>query len=137
MRLLHTAERASLQARLRARDEALAAARERQARAGGGIAGHTPPDLAALLDDVVQAYAGGIRPDPLFIDEGLGSLDPESLDRAMRALVDLQQKGRMVGIISHVDELKRQIGAGIEVIPGPAGSRARVGKLAPLLNSPS
>lgn len=83
--------------------------------------------LALGLSDVVQAYAGGIQLDTLFIDEGFGSLDPESLDMAMKALIDLQQKGRMVGIISHVDELKRQIDAGIEVTLGATGSHVRVG----------
>lgn len=75
----------------------------------------------------MQAYAGGIQLDTLFIDEGFGSLDPESLDMAMKALSELRQKGRMVGIISHVDELKRQIDVGIEVIPGRSGSQVRVG----------
>ena len=83
--------------------------------------------LALGLSDVVQAYAGGIQLDTLFIDEGFGSLDPESLDMAMKALIDLQQKGRMVGIISHVDDLKRQINSGIEVTLGAAGSHVRVG----------
>lgn len=83
--------------------------------------------LALGLSDVVQAYAGGIQLDTLFIDEGFGSLDPESLDMAMKALSELRQKGRMVGIISHVDELKRQIEVGIEVIPGRSGSQVRVG----------
>ncbi|MCX9157802.1 SMC family ATPase [Niveibacterium sp. 24ML] len=86
--------------------------------------------LALGLSDVVQAYAGGIQLDTLFIDEGFGSLDPESLDMAMKALIDLKQQGRMVGIISHVDELKRQIDAGIEVTFGAAGSHARVGSAA-------
>ncbi|SIR38251.1 exonuclease SbcC [Aromatoleum tolulyticum] len=82
--------------------------------------------LALGLSDVVQSYAGGIQLDTLFIDEGFGSLDPESLDMAMKALIDLQQKGRMVGIISHVDELKRQIDTGIEVSLGAAGSHVRI-----------
>ncbi|MCC4115870.1 SMC family ATPase [Aromatoleum toluclasticum] len=82
--------------------------------------------LALGLSDVVQSYAGGIQLDTLFIDEGFGSLDPESLDMAMKALIDLQQKGRMVGIISHVDELKRQIDTGIEVSLGAAGSHMRI-----------
>lgn len=83
--------------------------------------------LALGLSDVVQSYAGGIQLDTLFIDEGFGSLDPESLDMAMRALADLQSKGRMVGIISHVEELKRQLGTGIAITPGPAGSHVRCG----------
>jgi len=83
--------------------------------------------LALGLSDVVQAYAGGIQLDTLFIDEGFGSLDPESLDMAMKALGELRQKGRMIGIISHVDELKRQIDVGIEVIRGRSGSHVQVG----------
>ncbi|NMG00682.1 SMC family ATPase [Aromatoleum toluolicum] len=82
--------------------------------------------LALGLSDVVQSYAGGIQLDTLFIDEGFGSLDPESLDMAMKALIDLQQKGRMVGIISHVDELKRQIDTGIEISLGAAGSHVQI-----------
>ncbi|WP_207062251.1 AAA family ATPase [Motiliproteus sp. SC1-56] len=62
--------------------------------------------LALGLSDVVQSYAGGIKLDTLFIDEGFGSLDPESLDLAVRTLIDLQASGRMIGIISHVSELK-------------------------------
>ncbi|MCV5656096.1 hypothetical protein OFN54_32645, partial [Escherichia coli] len=57
--------------------------------------------LALGLSDVVQSYSGGIRLDTLFIDEGFGSLDPESLDLAIQTLVDLQQTGRMIGVISH------------------------------------
>ncbi|MDW2111083.1 SMC family ATPase, partial [Vibrio sp. 2089] len=55
--------------------------------------------LALGLSDVVQSYSGGIRLDTLFIDEGFGSLDPESLDLAIQTLVDLQQTGRMIGVI--------------------------------------
>lgn len=83
--------------------------------------------LALGLSDVVQGYAGGIQLDTLFIDEGFGSLDPESLDMALRTLIDLRQQGRLVGIISHVEELKRQIDLGIEVSRGATGSRVRVG----------
>jgi exonuclease SbcC len=82
--------------------------------------------LALGLSDVVQAYAGGIRLDTLFIDEGFGSLDAESLDLAIRTLVDLQSSGRMVGIISHVAELKEQLPLRIDVVTGRAGSGIRV-----------
>jgi len=82
--------------------------------------------LALGLSDVVQAYAGGVQLDTLFIDEGFGSLDPESLDMAMRTLVDLQQRGRLVGVISHVEEMKQQIDVAIEVKPGPRGSSVRI-----------
>lgn len=82
--------------------------------------------LALGLSDVVQAYAAGIRLDTLFIDEGFGSLDAESLDLAIRTLVDLQSAGRMVGIISHVAELKEQLPRRIDVLAGRAGSSIRV-----------
>ncbi|WP_341646480.1 SMC family ATPase [Thauera sp. SDU_THAU2] len=82
--------------------------------------------LALGLSDVVQAYAGGVQLDTLFIDEGFGSLDPESLDMAMRALIDLQQRGRTVGVISHVEDMKQQIGTAIEVVQGVRGSRVRM-----------
>jgi len=82
--------------------------------------------LALGLSDVVQAYAGGIRLDTLFIDEGFGSLDSESLDLAIRALVDLQSSGRMVGIISHVAELKEQLPRRIDVHAGRFGSSLSV-----------
>ena len=81
--------------------------------------------LALGLADVVQAYAGGIRLDTIFVDEGFGSLDPEALDLAFRALVDLQQGGRLVGIISHVPELKERIDVRLEVIPAQRGSVTR------------
>lgn len=79
--------------------------------------------LALGLSDVVQAYAGGIRLDTLFIDEGFGSLDPESLDLAIRTLTDLQKSGRMIGIISHVAELKEQIPARIDIKASELGSK--------------
>ena len=60
--------------------------------------------LALGLSDVVQAYAGGIKLETMFIDEGFGSLDPEVLELSIQTLVDLQQDGRLVGIISHVPE---------------------------------
>ncbi|HHW65908.1 MAG TPA: SMC family ATPase [Rhodocyclaceae bacterium] len=82
--------------------------------------------LALGLSDVVQAYAGGVQLDTLFIDEGFGSLDPESLDMAMKALIDLQQRGRTVGVISHVEEMKQQIDVAIEVVQGVRGSRVRI-----------
>jgi exonuclease SbcC len=81
--------------------------------------------LALGLADVVQAYAGGIRLDAVFVDEGFGSLDPEALDLAFRALVDLQRSGRLVGVISHVPELRERIDARLEVIRTRIGSTAR------------
>ncbi|WP_454743077.1 AAA family ATPase [Cupriavidus necator] len=80
--------------------------------------------LALGLADVVQSRAGGIQLDTLFVDEGFGTLDPESLDFAIRTLLDLQQAGRLVGIISHVTELRERIDVRLEVRPGVGGSRA-------------
>lgn len=80
--------------------------------------------LALGLVDVVQSYSGGIHLDTLFVDEGFGTLDPESLDFAIKALIDLQQGGRLVGIISHVPELKERIDARLEVTPTSKGSIA-------------
>tara|TARA_R110002072_G_scaffold302794_1_gene488767 strand:+ start:2658 stop:5720 length:3063 start_codon:yes stop_codon:yes gene_type:complete len=78
--------------------------------------------LALGLSDVVQSYAGGIKLDALFIDEGFGSLDMESLDAAIRVLMDLQSSGRMIGIISHVTELKEQMANRIDVVISRVGS---------------
>lgn len=82
--------------------------------------------LALGLSDVVQSYSGGIKLDTLFIDEGFGSLDPESLELAIRALYEIKDVGKMIGIISHVSELKEQIPLQIEVIPTTSGSRVKM-----------
>ncbi len=82
--------------------------------------------LALGLSDVVQARSGGIRLDTMFIDEGFGSLDAESLDLAIDTLMDLQRDGgRLIGIISHVPELAERIDARLEVTATEKGSRAR------------
>lgn len=81
--------------------------------------------LALGLADVVQSYAGGISLDTMFVDEGFGTLDPESLDHAIQCLIDLQKSGRLVGIISHVPELKERIDARLEITPAKEGSKAR------------
>ena len=79
--------------------------------------------LALGLAQVVQSRAGGIHMETLFVDEGFGTLDPESLDFAMRTLIDLQREGRLVGIISHVAELRERIDVRLEVRPAALGSR--------------
>ncbi len=81
--------------------------------------------LALGLADIVQSYSGGIRLDTIFIDEGFGSLDPETLDLAFKAFADLQNTGRLIGIISHVPELKERIQTRLEVVPGKRGSIAK------------
>lgn len=71
--------------------------------------------LALGMADVIQAYEGGISIETMFIDEGFGSLDEESLNKAIDTLIDLQKSGRMIGVISHVHELKQAIPAILEV----------------------
>lgn len=78
--------------------------------------------LALGLSEVVQAYAGGVRLETLFIDEGFGSLDTETLDLAVATLMELQTGGRMIGVISHVSELKEQLPQRIEVAASGQGS---------------
>ena len=80
--------------------------------------------LALGLAEVVQAFAGGIRLETVFVDEGFGSLDDESLDLAMAALEGLKAGGRLVGIISHVSELQERGYAQLVVSTGKSGSRA-------------
>lgn len=86
--------------------------------------------LALGLSDVVQGYAGGIRLDALFIDEGFGTLDPEVLELAIQVLVELtsgpEASGRMVGVISHVPELKARLAKGIAVAPRADGKGSQV-----------
>ncbi|MFZ1834224.1 MAG: SbcC/MukB-like Walker B domain-containing protein, partial [Pseudomonadales bacterium] len=107
-------------------EDAYTGTRRSVATLSGGESFMAALSLALGLSDVVQAHSGGIRLDTLFIDEGFGSLDPDSLDLAIRTLVDLQAAGRMVGIISHVPELKQQISAQVVVEAGVSGSRLRV-----------
>ena len=83
--------------------------------------------LAFGLSEVVQNHSGAVRLDSLFIDEGFGSLDGETLDTAMKALEMLQGGGRLIGIISHVSELKNRIPCCIQVSRTASGaSRAAV-----------
>ncbi len=83
--------------------------------------------LALGLSDEVQSYAGGVRLDTMFIDEGFGSLDEDTLDCALRALAGLSEGRRLVGLISHVPALKEQIDRKIVVTKDRAGgSRAEI-----------
>ena len=80
--------------------------------------------LALGLADVVQEYAGGIHLDAMFIDEGFGTLDAESLDLALKTLTRLQGSGRLIGIISHVAELEERIPAKLRITKTDRGSSA-------------
>ena len=77
--------------------------------------------LALGLGEVVTSRAGGIRLDTLFVDEGFGSLDPETLELAMRTLDELRAGGRTVGVISHVEAMKEQLPAQLVVEATPQG----------------
>lgn len=78
--------------------------------------------LALGTSDVVQSYAGGIQVEVLFVDEGFGALDSESLDQAVKILTTIGGGRRMIGIVSHVEELKEQIDAQIMVQKNNNGS---------------
>ena len=82
--------------------------------------------LALGLADVVTAEAGGTRIEALFVDEGFGSLDEDTLEEVMTVLDGLREGGRMVGIVSHVAELRQRIPAQVRVRKGQAGSHLAV-----------
>lgn len=83
--------------------------------------------LAFGLSEVVQSHSGTVGLDSIFIDEGFGSLDSETLDAAMKALALLQSGGRMIGVISHVQELQSRITNRLQVTQTPEGhARAKV-----------
>ncbi|EKE9665281.1 SbcC/MukB-like Walker B domain-containing protein [Listeria innocua] len=91
----------------------------------GGESFKTSLALALSLAEVVQEMAGGISLETMFIDEGFGTLDPESLEVAVECLLETQENGRLVGIISHVPELKERISARLEVTATNHGSKTK------------
>ncbi|MBD0716073.1 SbcC/MukB-like Walker B domain-containing protein [Streptomyces sp. CBMA370] len=82
--------------------------------------------LALGLADVVGDEAGGVRLDTLFIDEGFGSLDEQTLDEVLDVLDSLRERDRSVGIVSHVADLRRRIPAQLEVVKERKGSAVRL-----------
>jgi len=90
----------------------------------GGETFYTSLALALGLADVVKAEAGGVDLDTLFIDEGFGSLDADTLDQVMAVIDDLRDRGRVVGIVSHVADLKDRVAERLEVRRLPDGSSA-------------
>ena len=91
----------------------------------GGESFFTSLSLALGLSDVLEAYAGGLHLDTILVDEGFGSLDPETLDSAINTLTELQAGGRLVGIISHVADLEERIPTRLEIIRGQHGSTTK------------
>ena len=81
--------------------------------------------LALGLAEVIERLAGATPLEAMFIDEGFGSLDEEALEQAIKTLLSIQDTGRLIGIISHVKELKEQIPVGLEITTGTTGSRAK------------
>lgn len=85
--------------------------------------------LALGMSDEIQSQAGGIQIDTMFIDEGFGTLDQDSLNNAIQTLMNLSGENRLVGIISHVKELKERIHKGIIVTKDLHGSHGSVAKV--------
>ena len=90
----------------------------------GGETFYTSLALALGLADIVRSEAGGVDLDTLFIDEGFGSLDSGTLDQVMGVIDDLRDRGRVIGIVSHVAELKERVPERLEVRHRPDGSSA-------------
>ncbi|MFC4353723.1 AAA family ATPase [Chryseomicrobium palamuruense] len=88
----------------------------------GGEKFHASLSLALGMADVMQEMNGGIQIETMFIDEGFGSLDEESLQKAIDALVQLQRTGRLIGVISHVKELQAAIPAQLRVQKSASGT---------------
>lgn len=88
----------------------------------GGESFKASLSMALGLSDVIQSYAGGVEIDTLFIDEGFGALDVESLEQAIQTLVGLTAGNRLVGIISHVSELKERIDRQVVIRKNHSGS---------------
>jgi DNA repair protein SbcC/Rad50 len=82
--------------------------------------------LALGLADVVREENGGVDLNTLFVDEGFGSLDQESLQQVLDQLDSLRSRGRVVGVISHVTEMKDWVHDWLRIVPGPRGTGSRI-----------
>ena len=124
--LIHTAEASSSRARgglhLRVLDAWTGVERDPGSLSGGESFAASLA-LALGLADVVTAETGGSLLETLFVDEGFGSLDDETLDEVMGVLDGLRDGGRVVGIVSHVADLRHRIPAQVRVVKGRGGSR--------------
>lgn len=92
----------------------------------GGESFKASLSLALGMSDVIQAMSGGIKVDTLFIDEGFGALDSESLDQACETLMGLVENNRLIGIISHVPELRERIDSQIVIEKTNSGSSIKI-----------
>ncbi len=92
----------------------------------GGESFKASLSLALGLSDIIQSYAGGVEIDTLFIDEGFGALDTESLDQAIQTLMNLSEGNRLIGIISHVSELKERIDKQVLIKKSQSGSKIEI-----------
>ena len=91
----------------------------------GGESFKASLSLALGMSDVIQAMNGGIRVDTLFVDEGFGALDEESLDQACNTLMSLAEKNCLIGVISHVPELRNRIDKQLIIEKTSSGSRVK------------
>ena len=92
----------------------------------GGESFKASLSLALGMSDVIQSYSGGIVLDTMFIDEGFGSLDSDSLEQAMNAIMMLNSNNKLIGIISHVNELNDRIDKKIVVTKSNNGSMVNI-----------
>lgn len=92
----------------------------------GGESFKAALSLALGLSDVVQRFSGGVELNAMFVDEGFGSLDGESLESALEVLAELSAGNRLIGIISHVDELKEKIDRKIVITKTRRGSSLKM-----------